>query len=58
MQLLQNPLGFQNLMFEGFQIYPRISNPDNPSNQTREWNGFGIQIPPKSHSIPANQTDP
>ena len=42
LEILAMPLGFQNPMFE---------NRDNPTNQTRYWNGFWIQI----HSIFANQ---
>ena len=54
LEILATSLGFQNLMFEGFQRNPRISNTDNPANQTQDWKGFEIQI----HSIPENQTGP
>ena len=39
-------LEFQSPMFEGFQKHPRILNLDNLANQTSDWNGFEIQIPP------------
>ena len=54
LEILAIPLEFQNPMFEVFQRNPRISNSDNPGNQTRDWNGFEIQI----LFIPSNQTDP
>ena len=50
MQILQDSsylhhggsMGLQNPTFEGFQRNPRISNPDNPANQTWDGNGFEI----------------
>ena len=36
LEILATSLGFQNPMFEGFQRNHKISNPDNPVNQTRD----------------------
>jgi len=44
-QILQNPVKYQSTPRDFKILCCGISNPDNPSNQTWDWNGIQFQIP-------------